>query len=172
MSTDDRLNEAVESKTEAAYLSNRIDIAESYQDKYGLNWRKHIVDDILRVNPELKRASVQRQFQHDKRTGQDRYLGAGRMSGSTKSIYESLGKTLPSTGRKLKGDSITVTVQGKQSMGTRGGTRDRTITVTFKGANAQKFINDPSYRDIWSEFGVEPDLFEDGDYAIDVYSVA
>lgn len=169
---DERLQQAINDKTDPVFLEKRSAIVDHYQDTYGANWKTHIVNDILRLDPTAKKASIQRQFQYDSRTGQERYKGE-KVTASTRERYESLGKELPPVGRKLQGDSITITVKGEQALGEKhgGGTRDREIEVTLTGANAQEFINNPDYRSIWDEYGVDPDLFDKGDYAIAISSV-
>ena len=56
------------------------------------------------------------------------------------------------------------------------GTRDRTITVTFKGTAAYEFASNPNYPDVWEEYGVDSQIFEgEGGYetgGLDVTSVS
>jgi hypothetical protein len=170
---DDMLQGAIDSKTDPVFMASRAAVTDYYQDTYGTNWKSHAAAAIAGTTDKSSRAykSASRQFQMDKRTGQERYKSE-RVTADTRARYESVGKTLPPVGRKLQGDSITITVTGTQKAGKGKGTRERTINVTLKGANAQDFINNPSYGDVWEEYGVDADLFDDGDYAIDVSSVA
>lgn len=82
-----------------AYMRGRAEIAEYYQDKYGQNWKSHIVNDLHNLNPNAKRASIAREFQYDARKGQERYKSE-RMTGATKERYQALGKTLPPRGKQ------------------------------------------------------------------------
>ena len=117
--------------------------------------------------------SASRQFQFDKRTGQERYKSE-RVTAATRERYETIGKQLPPSSYNPKGD-ITITVKGTQSGGTRGGTRDRSFTATFSGSDAYGFVNNPNFRDIYRAMGYPEhviDKLEEGDYEIDVSSVS
>jgi hypothetical protein len=166
----ERLQAVVNSKTELAYMSNKADIIDFYRDKYSTKgWTRAIAQDLHgmvknRAGEDVSVKNIQRRFQGNRL--------AKEMSKHDKPLYEQLGKKLPDQGRKLKGDSITIEVKGHQSAGTNKGTRDRTIEVTFTGANAHNFINNPSFQDIWEEYGIDPDLFEDGEYELAIYAVS
>jgi len=91
-----------------AYLSSRGDVLEHYRDEYGTDWKSHAAADLAGTSDKSSRAykSAMRQFQMDKRTGQERYKGE-RVSAATKEKYKALGKTLPP-----KGKTATVTFSG------------------------------------------------------------
>lgn len=162
---DEQLQNVVNEKSEDVFMRSKADIWNYYLDKHNGDKRAAASDAARDLSGESSGKgyrSARRNFEGSRATAITR--------GET-AKWREFGKELPSIGKHAIGDSITVTVKGTQKMG-KSGTRDRTITVTFTGANAQGFIDNPSFRSIWDEYGVDPDLFEDGDYALDVQAVA
>jgi len=77
----------------------------------------------------------------------------------------------PATGA-LRGEKITITVYGKQSMGRRREPqRNREISVTLQGDAARQFITNPTYEAIYEAFHVDPQLFLGGNQEIRVEEV-
>ena len=173
MDREEMLQAAIERKTDPIFMQSRSAVISYYQDAYGAAWKSHAAAAIAGTTDKKSRAykSASRQFQMDKRTGQERYKSE-RVTPATKEKYQALGQELPPIGRSLRKNSITLTVKGDQKAGKRGGTRERTITVTFSGSEGQDFITSPTFRAIWRAYGVDEELFEEGDYAIDVSSVS
>lgn len=166
MNRDDLLNTAIRAKTDPIHMSTKAQIWEYYLDQNEGN--------------KTKAASAAAQALSGQTSGKEYRNQRRNFEGNRinqlgdKPKWKAFGTQLPEIGRKLKGDSLTLTVKGKQGIykkGKRTGTRERTIEVTFKGANAQGFIEDPSYYSIWDEYGVDADLFDEGDYEIEVYAV-
>lgn len=162
------LQSAVDRHTQPIHMAHYEQLKDYYKDKYGARgWTGAMAQALTgsekRSGKEYlaARRSIER---HE--TGQYGKFGKGYSA----KIPE-VGKQLPPIGKDVPGGQLTLTVKGTQGDG-KGGTRERTITVTFKGPSAYSFANDPSYTDIWGEYGVDEGLFEDGDYAIDIYSVA
>ncbi len=87
------------------YLETRSEIIEYYRDQHGTDWKKYIVDDLQKLDPDRKRESIQREFQYDAAKGHYRY--EGKQTYTSKDRYERLGRTLP---RRSK--TATVTFHG------------------------------------------------------------
>ncbi len=175
------LIDAVAKKTDPIYLQSRAEIVDYYRDTYTgaktdskgrttYEWKAKLAEALSGTSDRKSRAykSASRQFQMDKRTGQERYLG--KQTAASKERYESVGKSLGPTGRKLKDGQITITMNGTVA-GRKGTQRQRSVTVTLKGPAAQAFVDDPTYDPLWDEYGV-PELGEDGSYAMDISSVS
>lgn len=86
--------------TTEKHLSGRGEIIEYYKDTYGFekirgvpSWQKHLVDKLV-AQTGKSRNTVSREFQMDKRTGQERYKSANP-SKPTQEKYKELGKSLP-----------------------------------------------------------------------------
>lgn len=148
--------DAVDSVSYAKYISNKKDFIEYYRDTYGQKgWKRQAAIALSGTSDSKSRAyqSAIRNFQGKRLTE----------SGETKKWKEA-GKDIPPI-RTLKNgkDSITVTVKGKQKGNLGRKERDRTINVTLKGDKAQKFINSPSWSDIWDEYGFDFGIDDEGD---------
>ncbi len=174
------LVDAVEKKTDPIYLQSRSEIVDFYRDTYAgqktdskgrttYEWKAKLAEALSGTSDRKSRAykSASRQFQMDKRTGQERYLG--KQTGASKERYQAVGKTLDPVGRKLKNGQITITMNGTVA-GRKGAARQRSVTVTLKGPSAQAFVDNPTYDPLWDEYGV-PEMGEDGAYEMQVYSV-
>jgi hypothetical protein len=171
MSRDDLLRNAIESATAPIYATQKSDIVEYYRENYGKNWTVQAALDLSgAAKGSTAYKSAQRHFQGSRL---DAVPKTAKAQAAQAERFKVLGEKLPPIGRQLKEGqtSITVTVKGTQPNNTAAG-RQRTIEVTFSGNQATQFINDPQYASIWDEYGVEPDLFEDGDYEIEVSGVS
>lgn len=161
MARNDLLRQAIDNATDPVFPTTREEVIRAYQEQFGNDWRKHIANDIAQVSG-IKPESALRRF---------RKRGSSVTKPSKKSQQEfaQIGRKMPAIGRRPKGDTITVTVAGRQK-----GRGARRITATFAGSDAQKFVDNPSYLDIWEQYGFtdeDAESFEDGDYMLDVITV-
>ncbi len=184
------LLDAARSKANPVHLKTRSEVVEYFRETYpgrdkkgNEAWKPRAAEAL--AGPADKKStaykSAMRQFQFDKRTGQERYKSA-KVAPQTKARYEAVGEKLPPDHYTPKGDSVTITIQARQKAGPRGGYREREFTATFKGPDAYKFVNNPTVRYILENQGNYPeDLIEmlagegegdEGDYYLDVYSAA
>lgn len=165
MSAMDELINAVNEKSNVTYRNSKEELVAFYQKQYpGTGkggWKQHLVADLAKQTG-MKPKNLERRFDPSRLHNQEK-RNAGQ--------YKKLGEQLPPVSRSPKGNSITVTVEGQQDNG-RGGTRDRTITVTFTGPDAYSFVNNPNFGDIWDEYGFDFDEEEDGDYSLQNVSVS
>lgn len=179
---EDLFKAAINAKTDPVYMTSKSDIIEYYRDTYKgvketkkgpiYEWKTRIVSDLQGIvvgkNGEpMSRANIARRFQ----SGRENQAASPR----GKQEYASLGQKLPPIGRQLRDNKITVTVKAHQDGPKHKGTRDRSWTATLTGANAQKFVDDPTLRDILSELEYTDeaiDLLEDGDYEAEIYAVS
>lgn len=168
---DDMLREAVVGKMVDVHMTTYEQVKDYYQDKAGA--RGWIGAMAAALSPRQAGVSAKQDKGYSAARRSIERLEKGQFKNMRKYSPQmaAVGKTLPPIGKKIPGDAITITVKGEQREGKKG-TRSRNITVTFKGADAYSFADNPSYGDIWDEYGVDSELFEDGDYAIDVYAVA
>lgn len=175
------LRDAVNRRTENVYPTSYADVKEGLIEKYGQSgWIGAMAQAITGS---------------EKRSGKE-YLAARRSieryeTGEFKTLKKlggkipDVGKQLPPIGKRVKGGSLTLTVKGRQasySPRNKAGkrtksTRERSFTATFTGTDAQSFADDPTYRAFFHQLdGDYPDdvidLFEDGDYELDIYAVA
>lgn len=159
------LHRAVESKLTPVYMNTYDQIKDYYQDTHGQKgWigamAQAVTGSTAKNGKEYKAA----------RRAIERFD-----SGQNKSMKKygakmpSVGRSLPAIGKRLAGNSITITIQGTQPGKHHKGTRDRKIEVTFTGPRAQEFVDAPDYDSIWDEYGV--DLGDDSDYAVEIYAV-
>lgn len=159
------LQRAVDAKTDPVFLTSKSEIWEYYLDRNK--------EDRSKAASEAARALSGESSGKAYRNARRNFEGSrtSPKKGDTPKWRE-FGKQLPPVSRSPKGGEITITVKGKQALGKRGEPRDRKITVTLRGPDAYKFANEPDFRDIWDAYGGGvDDLFEDGDYEIDVYAV-
>lgn len=174
MDRDEMLQRAIIAKTDPVYMQSRSAVIGYYQDTYGAAWKSHAAAAIAGTTDKKSRSykSASRQFQMNKQTGQERYKSE-KMTAATREKYQALGQKLPPIGRKLRDNSITFHIKGDQQPGPRGGlTRKREFDVSFSGAAAQDFITSPSFEALWEAYGVNPELFEAGEYALNVTDVS
>ncbi len=169
MSNTDALHASIQSLPDEHY-SSRGEIVEHYQDTFGASWRSHIVDDLVKQTG-MSRSNVAREFQYDKRSGQERYKGT-RVSAGTAAKYQKLGLTLPAKGKRIPPGGFTVTVKGKvdpspkKKKGGRSQPRERDFEYHFSGVDAVEFANNPSLEQFFESYGVDGETFagslEDG----------
>jgi hypothetical protein len=161
---DQRLEDALNAKTRPIYMDSKEQVVDYYKDTFGRGWKQKLVHDLAPI-AGVKPKNLERRFDpsrlhspEKKNTGQ----------------YSSLGKQLPPIRRELKPgqNSITITVRGNMHQGPKGGMEPITAKATFSGNDAIMFINDPSYEDIYDDYGLDGDLHVDGDYEIAVASVS
>lgn len=187
------LEDAAHSKATPVYMTSRGVIIDYFQDtrvgrdKRGNEvWKPYAAAAIAGTSDKKSTAykSAMRQFQMDKRTGQERYKSA-KQTAATIARYVAVGQTLPPIHYNPKGNSVTITVSGtqkgsshKNKEGKRHytGTREREFTATLTGDQAYKFVNNPSIRDVLEALGYPDDVIdgldEDGDYGLDITSAA
>lgn len=162
---NDQLRKFVEEHSTPNHFKSKAEIVEYFRDKYGTKWTPHAAMFISQTTDKKSKAygAAIRDFQ-GKRLDKPGLPGR----------YEEIGKRLPPISRTPKGD-ITVTVKGKQDIYVKGkyaGQRDKKITVTFTGADAYNFVNNPSLAMIYDAYmSGGADLFERGDYAIYAISI-
>lgn len=154
---EDMLLGAVQSVSTPNYMTGKDQIVAYYRDTYGTKWRGAIVQELAPITG-LKKKSLQRRFDPSRLSSRPRTAKA-------KDEYRQLGEKLPPVDRTPNKSSITITVKGKSEG------RKRTVTATFSGVEAYKFVNDPEFIDIWEDYGVDGGLFEGGDYELEVASV-
>jgi hypothetical protein len=160
MDKQDMLQNFVDSKKE--HLSSKQEIIAHFRAEHGDKYRPYAAAAIAGTSDKKSREyrSAIRDFQ-GKREGQ-----AGKPG-----RYEAIGQKLPPV---FKSDKITVTVKGTQARdkGDGGGTRSKSITATFEGQKAKDFVANPNYDEIYDDYEVDPDTFNDGDYELEVNSVS
>lgn len=186
---------AVNAVSTPVYASSRADVVDLYIGKYGADkWTGQIVKDILAQNAAKRgdyvqtkkeatteRNSVRREFQYDKRTGQERYKSA-KIQAPTAAKYVDLGKKLPPVSRELKGDQIKIVITGKQKGNHGRPDRNRTLggpnqqQIILSGETAKEWVNNPTWKPIWDaygfDFGIDGDGDIDADYTLTGVSVS
>lgn len=137
------------------FLKSRSDVVDYFKDTFSgrdkrgnENWKPQAAMAIAgttdKKSTEYKTAM--RQFQFDKRTGQERYLGA-KQTHATQARYEAVGRALPPATYKIPNE-LTITVKGMQ------GQRERAIpTVTLKGVELYQWMKNPDYETIFDKAG-------------------
>ena len=97
---------------------------------------KHAPEAFLnkKTGEPIKIESMMRRFQSR----------GGKSQGEQRAVYKELGKDLPPVSKPIP-DKLTVTVKGEQ------GQRAREFTVTFTGADAYRFVRNPSYDKFFRE---------------------
>lgn len=163
MSREDMLKAAVAKNTDPIFRTSKAEIVDYYKDTYKGKWASQAAKDLSGTTDTKSRdyKSARRNFE------------GSRISQEGKTAkWREFGKTLPPIGRKLRDNSITITVEGKQIRdGKKPGQRDRTIVVTFRGSDALTFIEEPTFQDIWDEYQFDFDEAEDGEYSLTVTNV-
>ena len=182
MTREEMLQAAIIAKTDPRYMTSKAQIIEYYRDTYPgqkkdkrgeitYEWKTRIVSDLQGIaknkqGEDMSRASIARRFQSGRESG-------APTTAKARAEYAAVGQKLPPIGRQLRGDSITFHIQGDQLPGPRGGLpRKREFDVSFTGAAAQDFITSPSFPAMWEAYGVNPELFEAGEYALEVTDVS
>jgi len=161
---DQLLREAALSASNPGYtLTTKAEVIDLYKDKYGIKtWNSHLASDIAGTSDKKSKAykSAIRNFQGD------------RLDKAGKGVkWAEIGSKLSAPLRTPKSETLTITIKGTQ-LTSRKTFRDRQITVTLKGDAAKNFVNNPTYADIYEEYGVDDGLFDDGDYELGVASVS
>lgn len=166
----DYFTNAVNSVSVSAHISSKKDFIEYYRDTYGeKKWKSQAAMDLSGTTDKKSLAykSARRNFEGKRLTE----------AGDTKKWKEE-GRKLPPIRTLTNGkNSITITVKGDQKGNHGRKDRKRTINVTLKGEKAQKFIDNPSWSDIWDEygfdFGIDDDEGDiDPDYSLENVSVS
>lgn len=153
---DEKLQSEVERISTPNYLKSKPEIVEYYRDTYGKDWRKQYTSDTIKAEGLANTAKVRNTI--SRRVQGDRADKPAKRT-STRESFEKLGQQLPPTSRTPKQDTITITVRAKED--SHGREKDRTITVTMSGRQAYSFVNAPDYDDIWDEYGVDADTFDE-----------
>lgn len=157
------LQAAVDRQYHPVYMTGKAEIVEYYKDTYGQKWTHKIAEALHgsiknKQGEDVSIRNIQRRFQGERAT-----KGEGRSSVS----YRNLGKELPSIGKKLDGNQLTITVKGKRPDG-----RSFHLTTTFKGTDAYTFADNPDYGDLWEEYMGDRETFDSEAYGIEVSSVS
>ncbi len=167
---DERLENALNAATHPIYMDTSSQVIDYYKDKYGESgWTRKIAEQIQPYTRNragtgpMTLPNIMRNFQ-------------GGRTPSRQIDFKTLGQELPPVRRELKPGqtSITITVRGDMHQGPKDydTTEPITATATFSGNDAIQFINNPSYEDIYDDYGLDGDLHTDGDYEIAVASVS
>lgn len=169
MNKQEMLQNAVNDKLTPVYMTDYGQIKEYLIEKHGQ--RGWIGAMAQMMSGSASRAKSDKPYQAARRSIER--FEKGQFKSMKSRDVKDVGKQLPPIGKVLKGD-ITITVKANQKDG-RKGTRDRSFTATFTGMDAQNFVREPTFRDIYEQLDYPEDvidMFEDGDYELDIYSVA
>lgn len=181
MELDNRLQQKVENSSRPIYETSFTNIRETFRSEFG---ERRWIGEYLKaagLRNESIPAKQDKPYQAARRS-LERYESnrAGSSIYTQKQYTLTVGRTLPPIGRQAD-KTITVTVTGTQQG------RERSFTATFKGMNAQTFVDNPTYRDIFYQYAIDvhaddPDSLADlldgddpdyGDsYGVEVSSVA
>lgn len=166
------LQKVADKHTVYTYLSGFGEIREAFVDKFNGNTRKANAALASALSPRQSGVPAKKDLPYQAALRNVQRYDKGTIKNPGKGYdtrLKEVGKTLPPVGKKAAGD-IHITVTGTQDK------RERTIKVTLKGPAAYRFVNNPSYREIWEAYDVDAEIFEgEGDYGsggIDVVSVA
>lgn len=164
MSKQDLLQAAINSATNAVYMTSKEQVVDYYRDTYGRVWKQKLVHDLAPI-ANMKPKNLERRFDPSRIHNEEK---------RNAEQYKTLGQQLPPIRRELKAGqtSITITVKGDMHQGPRGGTEPLAPNATFSGSDAFTFINSPNFDDIYEDYGMDADLLNDGDYVLDVGSVS
>ncbi len=171
---DQQLEDALNSATRTIHMDTKEQIVDYYQEKYGeRGWTRKIAEQIQPYTHNkagtgpMSLSNIMRNFQGER---------LNKSSSRSQIDFKALGQELPPIRRELKPGhtSITITVRGDMHQGPKNydSTEPITAKATFSGNDAVMFINNPSYEDIYEEYGLEGDIHVDGDYEIEVSSVS
>lgn len=148
----EKLRDAVAGKFVPIFMTSYADIKDYYQDKHGAKgWIGAMAQAVSGAETRSRkdkpymaaRRAVER-FESGQNKSMKKYGTASKM--------EAIGKTLPPIGQKLPGNTITITIKGKQSDGSKGG-REREFTATFNGPDAYIFAHNPTYKQFFKKLG-------------------
>lgn len=157
-----KLQDAVNAKTEPIFMRTKSEIWEYYLDKNSGDKRKAASEAgraLYDAFPEKYSSYKNARRNFEERGGQM----VGAKAGDT-AKWHAMGEKLPEIGRKPIGNELKITVEGSQYE--KRGERTREFTVTFKGPDAQAFVNDPSYWAFFYQYGYPLDIvqrFDGGD---------
>lgn len=152
----DALHQVVNSKMVPVFPTSFAEIKEGLIEKHGTRgwigaYAQAVTGSDKRSGKEYNaaRRSLERY-----ETGQYKTL---KKYGAPAQV-EKVGQTLPPTTYKPP-EQFSVNVKGSQ------GQRDRSWTVTFKGADAYRFARNPTYKEFFKKLGYKADIVEafDGD---------
>jgi hypothetical protein len=165
---DELLRRAIAEKSETHYqISTKQEVIDYYRGEYkgkpDAQWKTAAAKALAELAGKGGDAKA---IKNERRNFESDRLHKESKTAKWAKFGASLPKVL-----KPKGNEITITINAKQK-DSKKGTRDRTISVTFRGVDAFVFANNPNYDDIWDEYGWNFDQEEDGDYALDIYSVS
>jgi hypothetical protein len=183
----DKLQTAIDGVSRPIFATGYNEVKQSYQDKYGQkSWIGKYVESLgLRTvgvkskddKPYLAaRRSIER-------------FEKGKQSSSTYADKETADKAGIKLGAILhvpKQNTINIVVHGTTKELRNGKMVDvhhSPIKASFSGSDAVAFVNEVynpgssgtgmnAYQMIWDDYGVDYDLFEDGDYELEVGSVS
>jgi len=170
----DKLRAAVDGISKPVYMTDLGQIADYYRDKGEKDWKSATARDLVgiaknRKGEDMSYRNIRRRFEA---------RGGKEGTGGSKKDIAALGQNLPATSHVPTQNTITVTVRG-----TVGGKYHSPVTATFSGSDAIAFVNEVyspgssgtgmnAYQMIWDDYGVDEDLFEDGDYELEVEGVS
>ena len=187
---------AINAKTDPMYMTDYQQIRDAYKEKYGERGMIGKLASIIGGRQEGIKAKDDKPYLAARRTIERYERG---LQGKGGEVHKSLGakylagvkragEQLPSIGRQLRNNQITVTVTGSQKVTRKNaqgkrvsaGSRERSWTATFHGPDAQDFITDPSLRKI---LNAQPQPYpdsvidmlegdEDDEYALDGITAA
>lgn len=160
------------SDTTPVFATSYNDVREYYQDNYKkLGYRSWIGAYATALTGQ----SRGKEYRAARRSVE--MYESGRQKTSVYAKEEkatAVGAQLPPVAYELKGNSITISIDGDQK-DIRGGvetSQPRHIDVTFRGNDARQFVLNPTWADVWEEWGVPEELAEDGDYEVAVSRVS
>lgn len=168
-SREEQLTRAAHGAATPVYMTTYSEQREYYKDKYGQRGYIGAMASAYAGTTDKKSLEYKAARRSIERIEKGQYKGFGKTSQYRAKVPE-VGKQLPPTSYTPKQSEIKVKVTGKQSDG-HGGTRDRTVEVSLSGPSAYAFVNSPQYTDVWDAYGVDEDLFESGDYELEVETV-
>ncbi len=176
---------AREAHANPVHIKSRSEYIDYYRDTYGKAGTRKAAESLYgsvknKKGEDVSVKNIMRQFQS--RGGKEQ-----KESAKSAEVYQEAGKKLPPTSYTPKQNTITVTVNTVQTGGqyrrdshgnskwVSGGERPRSFTATFSGPDAYAFVNNPSLRDVLKKMGYSDktiDLFEEGEYKLNVTSVS
>jgi hypothetical protein len=143
-------------------LGTRDEIIQYYQQEYPgqrtlkngqvrYEWKEHLTNDLLELNPDAKRASISRRFQKDTKTGKMRFEST-KPSKAQEAEYKALGQELPPL--PPENPDYAVHVSGSIRISNECKPVSFTVTVgspsaySLQGANAKAFTEEPNVYDL------------------------
>lgn len=175
----DKLRAAIDGVSRPVFATGYGEVKQAYQDKYGSkNWIGKYIESLGLRTPGVK-AKDDKPYLAARRSIER--FEKGKQSSST---YAS-GNNVNEASQKLGAishmptqNTITVTVRGKVK-----GKNHCPVHASFSGADAVAFVNEVynpgssglgmnAFEMIWDDYGVDYDLFEEGDYELEVTGVS